>query len=149
MAALAVQHISYSYGFNMFKFDGEQITHSDNTTPADVVREIRMYAKHLLDAYVLPFGYAAAEMASWTELLAEAKAYQASGDVADAPLCNAEAIASSLPIGMVIGRIVTNATAYQDYLTAVKGARNKHLIAISQLTGDDALNYDWRSGWPE
>lgn len=132
----------------MIRFDGTEFVNDANVDAAEVVKEIRLYAKHLLDAYVTPYAYSAAEMASWTELLAEAKAYAFSNDPADAPLCNAEATASNLPLSYVLARVMQNATAYQDYLTAVKGARNKHLLAISQLTGADANEYDWRAGWP-
>ena len=143
-----VLRISYLYGFNMIRFDGLQFISDVNTSPAAVYKEVRGYAKYLLESFVAPYGYSAAEMASWPELMKEIRAYEISNDPDDAPLCKAEAEASNLSMADVIARVAANGAAYQLYLTAVKGARNKHLLALSQLTGDDANDYDWRLGWP-
>lgn len=134
----------------MIRHDGTQFVHDeDPSDPQEVRLEIERHARRLLERYVDRSQYAPAEMASWPILASEIKLYAASGNPADAPFCQAEADASNLSLATVIARVQANANAFSTFLAAVKGARNRHKLAIAQLSAPEVFSYDWRGGWPE
>lgn len=112
-------------------------------------RLIEAHAEALLTAFVEALHYSPAEMASWSQLRAEAVAFAASADPADAPMLAAEAAAAEVPLAALVQRVAANANAYGAYLAGVKGARTKHKAAVDALTDfAEIARYPVNTGWP-
>lgn len=92
---------------------------------------------------------APAEMASWSIKRAEAQAYAASSNPADAPMLGYEAAARGVPLADVAARVQANATALAMLEAQIAGTAGKHRDAVRGLaTFAELLAYNWQAGWP-
>lgn len=117
------------------------------TSKAKRKEEIDAYAAGLRNAAVR--GRSAGEMASWAIKLAEARAYTASGQAADAPLLAATATIRGIPLADLVVRVLAEAQPFMQAEAAIDGVRGKHCDAVEAMTDvRDIIVYDWRVGWP-
>ena len=94
-------------------------------------------------------GISPGEMAAWSIKRAEAEAYLASGNLADAPLLAAEAAARGISVEALTARVVSNAAALSQLEAVVAGNDGRHRDAVRALTSvADVMQYDWSAGWP-
>lgn len=92
---------------------------------------------------------APAEMASWSIKRAEAQAYAASSNPADAPMLGYEAAARGVPLADVAARVQANATALAMLEAQIAGTAGKHRDAVRGLaTFAELLAYNWQADWP-
>ena len=90
----------------------------------------------------------AAEMASWNVKAAQAKAFAASGNPADAPQLAAEAEARGVTLQAIVDRVTSNATLYLQAEATIAGVKGKHKDAIAALADAGAvMAYDITQGW--
>lgn len=110
--------------------------------------EIAARAKSLRDKAIS--NVSAGEMASWPLKLAEAKAYAASANPADAPLLSVEAAVRGLTLSELIAKVDGNAQAFSALETQIAGTDGRHRDAVNVLTTlEDVAAYDYEGGWPE
>jgi len=92
---------------------------------------------------------APAEMAMWADKLAEAKAYTASGNAADAPYLALEATDRGVTLAALVTRVLNKADAAKRIEAAISGISGKHCDAIdARTTAAQIVAYNWRAGWP-
>lgn len=116
-------------------------------TRAEVCARINAHARALRDAAVA--GISPAEMAGWAIKRAEAAAYTASGNAADAPVLAAEAAARGVTLSAIVLRVSANALALAMLEAAIAGVSGKHRDAVNALgTFGAVLGYDYSAGWP-
>jgi hypothetical protein len=109
--------------------------------------QITAHAKDLRDKAVE--GISPGEMASWPIKRAEALAYQASGNAADAPMLSAEAEARKITLAALVGKIAGNVAGLSGLEAIIAGTAGRHADAIRACTSfDDMAAYDWQKGWP-
>lgn len=87
--------------------------------------------------------YPAAEVASWPTQEAEARAVQAGGTAADAPLLSMMAAGANVSLADYAASVIAKATAYRAIVATVKAVRDETEAAIeaagSEAEIDDAL----------
>jgi hypothetical protein len=89
------------------------------------------------------------EMASWTEKMRQARAFNASSLDADAPMLAAEASARGTTTLDIAQRVLANAAAYTRAEGLIAGTSGRHRDAVRALTDVDAvLAYDYLAAWP-
>jgi hypothetical protein len=89
------------------------------------------------------------EMASWTEKMRQARAFDASSLDADAPMLAAEASARHTTTVDIAQRVLANAAAYTRAEGLIAGTSGRHRDAVRALADVDAvLAYDYLAGWP-
>lgn len=99
-------------------------------------------------------GISPAEMSSWPIKRAEALAYQASGNAADAPMLQVEATARGIPFADLATKVQTKAALLSQFEAQIAGNNGKHNDALDALaaapgaTVDQMLAYDITIGWP-
>jgi len=112
-----------------------------------VCAAITAHAKAIRDRLLA--GVSPGEMAAWSIKRAEAEAYLASGNLADAPLLAAEAAARGISVKALTARVVSNAAALSQLEAVVAGNDGRHRDAVRALTSvADVMQYDWSAGWP-
>lgn len=110
--------------------------------------QIDAHAKALRDRVVADVS--PGEMAAWPLKLAEARAYAASGNAADAPLLAAEAALREVPIADILARVGGNAARLSTLETRIAGTAGRHKDRVrAEATFAAVLAYDWTAGWPE
>jgi hypothetical protein len=114
---------------------------------ARIVAEIDAHATNLRNMIVA--GYSPAEMASWPIKRAEALAFQQSGNQADAPILSAEAATRGVSLAQIVMKVLMKAQQLTSLEAAIAGNAGRHGDAVRATnTFEEALNYDWRTGWP-
>ena len=118
------------------------------TSAANVVcRQIDVLATAKRNLVVAP--YSPGEMASWPIKRAEALAYQASGNAADAPNLGNEATARCITLAALVAKVLADAARFAGVESAIAGTSGKHRDAVSALTTHaDIMAYDYTTGWP-
>lgn len=110
-------------------------------------KKIEALATSKRNAVVAPFS--PGEMASWPIKRAEALAYQASGNAADAPNLNNEASARGITLAALAGKVLVDAARFAGVESAIAGTSGKHRDAVRALTTHaDIMAYDYTTGWP-
>lgn len=108
--------------------------------------EVDTIARNLRDkviAHVSP-----GEMATWPIKRAEAIAYQASSNPADAPMLAAEAAVRKADIAQVVQRVLRNAAGYGAIEAHISGVCGAHKDRLSMLnTWEEVRDYDVNAGW--
>lgn len=117
------------------------------TAKAKRIAEIEAYAAAQRNKIVA--GISAGEMSSWPLKIMEARAFQASGLDADAPMLAATAQIRGISTAAMVAKVMDAATPFAQAEAAIDGTRGKHCDAINAMTDvRDLLVYDWRAGWP-
>lgn len=99
-------------------------------------------------------GISPAEMASWPIKRAEAMAYLASSNAADAPMLQVEATARGVTLADLAGKVMTKAGLLSTFEAQIAGTNGKHndaLEALASAPGTDVAAmeaYDITTGWP-
>lgn len=105
------------------------------------------HATRLRDAAVA--GVSPAEMASWSIKRAEAAAWNARANDADAPTLSLEAHARGVPTSAVVARVAAAAAALAELEALIAGVAGRHKDALrAQPDYIGVLGYDWHQGWP-
>lgn len=121
--------------------------YSLDSCKAEVVAAVDAHAKTLRDSVVA--NISPAEMASWTIKQAEARAWQASGNAADAPMLSIEAMARGTTIADLSVKVLAKAVQLSQLEAMIAGVAGAHGDAVKALaTFEAVLAYDWHSGWP-
>jgi predicted P-loop ATPase len=117
-------------------------------TAADYVcKAIEALATAKRNLVVAP--YSPGEMASWPIKRAEALAYQASGNAADAPNLSNEATARGITLAALVAKVLADAARFAGVESAIAGTSGKHRDAVRALaTHADIMAYDYTTGWP-
>lgn len=116
---------------------------------AAMIREADLIAKRKRDA--ITADYSAAEMASWPIKRAEALAWQASGDNADAPNLTAEAVARQATVASLVARVIDKANQLAQLEAVIAGYTGYLHDQIRAVAAEDrsALDaIDLQGGWP-
>ena len=93
--------------------------------------------------------YSPGEMASWPIKRAEALAYQASANTADAPNLQAEANARGVSLSTLVGKVIADAQRFSAIEAAIAGTSGRHRDAVKALTSHaQIMSYDYTTGWP-
>lgn len=93
--------------------------------------------------------YSPGEMASWPIKRAEALAYQASGNSADAPNLSVEASARGMALSTLAGKVLQDAARFAGIEAAIAGTSGRHRDAIKAMTThEQIMAYDYSTGWP-
>lgn len=93
--------------------------------------------------------YSPGEMASWPIKLAEALAYQASGNSADAPNLSVEASARGMALSTLVQKVIADAQRFSAIEAAIAGTSGRHRDAVKALTSHaQIMAYDYTTGWP-
>ena len=99
------------------------------------------------NAVVAP--YSPGEMASWPIKRAEALAYQASGNSADAPNLSVEASARGMALSTLVGKVLQDAARFAGIEAAIAGTSGRHRDAIKAMTThEQIMAYDYTTDWP-
>ncbi len=94
-------------------------------------------------------GFSPGEMASWPIKRAEALAYQASGNAADAPNLSNEATARGITLAALVAKVLADAERFAGIEAAIAGTSGRHRDAVRTLTTHaDIAAYDYSVGWP-
>lgn len=89
------------------------------------------------------------EMASWPIKRAEALAYQASSNAADAPNLSTEAAARGITLAALVAKVLADATRFAGVESAIAGTSGRHRDAVRALATHTAVgDYDYHAGWP-
>lgn len=113
-----------------------------------ICAQISLYSKALRDRAVA--AVSPGELASWPIKRAEAAAFAASGNPADAPMLSAEAARRGITLLALLGKVGNNASHFGALESAIGGTDGKHRDAINACRDfASALKYDWRVGWPD
>lgn len=117
------------------------------TSVAKRKAEIDAYAAGLRNAVVR--GRSAAEMASWSIKVAEARAYAANPLPASAPLLAAIAQIRGIDLALLVEKVNVQSAPFMQAEAAIDGVRGKHCDAIEAMaTVGEIVTYDWQAGWP-
>lgn len=95
-------------------------------------------------------GVSPAEMSGWSLKLAEARAYQQTGNPLDAaPLLTIEASIRGIQLSDIVTRVLQNAQSLATLEATIAGVSGKHKDAVkSCVSFAEVALYDWRAGWP-
>jgi hypothetical protein len=105
------------------------------------------YAKALRDKVIDVYSYG--ETSSWPIKRAEAIAYTASSNAADAPMLSIEATARGVTLAALVTKVQANNTAFSQLEATIAGVDGKHRDALAALTTfADVAAYDLTTGWP-
>ena len=109
--------------------------------------EIDAYAAGLRNAAVR--GRSAAEMATWTAKLVEARAYTTTPVPSAAPLLNSIATVRGMALADLVARVLAQSTPFLQAEAYIDGIRGKHCDAVEAMTDvRDIITYDWHADWP-
>ena len=93
--------------------------------------------------------YSPGEMAAWPIKRAEALAYQASANTADAPNLQAEANARGISLPTLVGKVLADAQRFSSIEAAIAGTSGRHRDAVKALPSHaQIMSYDYTIGWP-
>lgn len=111
---------------------------------SELMREVYAHAARLIDQATA--GYAAGEMAAWTDLEREAAQYQADDTIG--PLMQAEIDQGQRDAATLADIVLRKAEGLRQWRAAVIGARTKHAAAIQSAELTTLQTYDTGTGWP-
>jgi hypothetical protein len=111
---------------------------------SELIREVYAHAARLIDQATA--GYAAGEMAAWTDLEREAAQYQADDTIG--PLMQAEIDQGQRDAATLADIVLRKAEGLRQWRAAVIGARTKHAAAIQSAELTTLQTYDTGTGWP-
>jgi hypothetical protein len=121
------------------------------TAKAEKIAAIGAYAANLrqtIRASVNPWA-TPEEMATWPIKRAEAEAYQASQNPADAPTLAIEAQVRNIALADIVTRVLTNAAVLLEAEITIAGTSGLHRDAVAALaTIAEVDAYDYSAGWP-
>jgi hypothetical protein len=110
--------------------------------------EIDAFSAGLRNALVR--GRSAAEMASWTLKMMEARAYLANTDPLQAPTLAAIAEIRGIPLAELAEKVMGNAMPFLQSEAVIDGIRGKHCDAVEAMTDvRNIITYNWHEGWPD
>lgn len=117
-------------------------------TAADhVCKAIEVLATTKRNLVIAP--YSPGEMAAWPIKRAEALAYQASANTADAPNLQAEANARGMALATLVEKVLADAQRFSAVEAAIAGTSGRHRDAVKNLSTHAAIAaYNYMSGWP-
>ena len=116
-------------------------------TAEHVCKAIEALATAKRNAVIAP--YSPGEMAAWPIKRAEALAYQASANTADAPNLQAEANARGVSLSTLVGKVIADAQRFSAIEAAIAGTSGRHRDAVKALTSHaQIMSYDYTTGWP-
>lgn len=95
-------------------------------------------------------GVSPAEMSGWALKVAEARAYQQTGNPLDAaPLLTIEASIRGIQLSDIVTRVLQNAQSLATLEATIAGVSGKHKDAVKSCASfAEVALYDWRAGWP-
>lgn len=131
---------------------GEAVTYVVEDIPAEELRAAKLaaadaHARRLRDSIVA--GISPAEMASWAIKRAEALAWTASGNTADAPGLLLEAQARGVTLAALVQRVLTKAAALSALEAAIAGRCGAiQDAARAAMTAAAIAAIDVGAGWP-
>lgn len=109
--------------------------------------EIDSYAAGLRNRAVR--GRSAAEMATWSAKLVEAKAFTATSDPLQAPLLASTATVRGITLAALVAKVNAQAAPFLQVEAYIDGTRGKHNDAIeAMLDVPSIVTYNWMAGWP-
>lgn len=109
--------------------------------------DIARHAKDLRDRVISAIS--AGEMAAWPIKLAEASAFAASADPADAPMLAAEALARRVSLAVLCAKVGDKAATFSAAEAAIAGVDGMHRDAVAACESfTDVAAYDYGAGWP-
>lgn len=117
-------------------------------TAADhVCKAIEALATAKRNAVIAP--YSPGEMAAWPIKRAEALAYQAGGNSADAPNLSVEAFTRGMALSTLVQKVIADAQRFSGIEAAIAGTSGRHRDAVKSLaTHEQIMAYDYTTGWP-
>lgn len=116
-------------------------------TKAQRCSEIDAYAAGLRNLAVR--GRSAAEMATWTAKLVEARAYLVAPVAASAPLLNDIATVRAITLAALVDKVMAQATPFLTLEAYIDGIRGKHCDGVAACTTvADVAAYNWSTEWP-
>lgn len=141
----------------MLKWTEEENCAHNYADPDDAatVAEIRALVQDAVEAAAAAmrrrfFGPTSAfEAAMWAIKITEAKAFQASGLSADAPLLAQEATERGVTLNNLCNKVLNKAATVAAREAKISGVCGKHKDAIAALnTRAELLAYNWQDGFP-
>lgn len=109
--------------------------------------EIDAYAAGLRNKVVR--GRSAGEMASWSIKVAEARAYQASSNPAQAPTLATIATIRGITVAALVQKVLDQAAPFLQAEAYIDGIRGKHCDRIDAMVDvASIITYDWMTEWP-
>lgn len=113
----------------------------------DTINKVNDLTKIKFDKVI--YGISAGEMAGWSVLRSEAIAYGKSTLETDCPTIVTEALARGVTVPVLVAKINTNNTKYNNLRSSIAGQSGKHRDAIGGLLTFAAVSsYDYTTGWP-
>ena len=136
------------------------LTSGETPLPPDVVgqlplaeaqaarcEEINTYAAGLRNKAIR--GRSAGEMASWSIKVAEAIAFNTTGNPASAPTLSLTASVRGMPLSSLVQRVIDQSAPFLQAEAYIDGTRGKHCDAVQAATDiRDVITYNWSTGWP-
>lgn len=114
---------------------------------AEIKREADAIARAKRDDVTTAFS--PAEMASWAIKRAEALAYQASGNAADAPSLAMEAAARGVSLGILVSKVLAKSTMLAALEATIAGRCGAIQDTATAATSEaELLAIDLTAGWP-
>lgn len=115
---------------------------------AQVAEQIDLRAKALRDQVVSTIS--AAEMSSWPIKQAQAEAFAASGDEADAPMLVTEAGYRECSVEVLVDKVLVKAEQLAGIEAAIAGecGRRQDLLKVADSDGIGAIAAGVLTGWP-
>lgn len=112
-----------------------------------VCKAIEALATAKRNAVIAP--YSPGEMAAWPIKRAEALAYQAGGNSADAPNLSVEAFTRGMALSTLVQKVIADAQRFSGIEAAIAGTSGRHRDAVKALaTHEQIMAYDYTTGWP-
>lgn len=114
---------------------------------ASVEQKIEQHAKQLRNQVVEQAPEE--EMAGWWKKEQQARAYDSTGDPADAHDLQTEATNRGMALDKLVNKILTKANYFHDMEAKIAGVAGKHKDTIRQMNDSHAIaEYDYTTDWP-
>jgi len=136
-------------------YDDLRVTEYLNPTPPEMTlaraiaqtqAAMQVFAESLLAQSVA--GYSDVERDTWANKEKDAIAFLLSGNPADAPYLLIEANAAAIPLAALAALVSNKASMLQAFISHILGNRARHYQALAIVqTVEEALNYDFSTGW--
>lgn len=115
---------------------------------ASLCAKISLHGKALRDRAVA--AVSPGELAGWPIKRAEAAAFAASGNPADAPMLSAEAARRGITLLALLAKVGNNAGRFGALEADIGGTDGRHRDAVNACPDfAAALSYDWHVDWPD
>lgn len=118
-------------------------------TKEEVIRAIRAHAEELRkNTMTILDGHSMEELLAWSVKRDEALEHIRTLGISAVPILAIEAQTSGRTTMQVAQAYKTKTDAWLDKDARISGAKETHIAAVTALTGDAALDYDFSTGWP-